>query len=140
MNLVQALGVAAAALVMAMSSSGIAPARGVSEIAAEARARLAAPVRHGAVAALAAIQGRRDALPEMAARYDELPYVEAEDDAGEVAAIAFASEWTDADSACASARSSHAEPEHVEVVFDRAAWRHSLPDAKIHIGRRMARL
>ena len=134
MNLAQALGAAAAALVMAMSASGMAPAQTMSEIAAEARARLS--VMHGAAEAVVAVLAPSEAFPEPARHYGE-HRMEAAADLGADFAAEF--EWNAADSACVSARRSHAERERVEMLLERTPWR-DLPDAKIHIGRRMARL
>lgn len=71
MNLAQALGAAAAALVMAMSASGIAPAQTLSEIAAETRARLEPASVRAAVTELAAMLEERYVFPEVADQYAE---------------------------------------------------------------------
>ncbi len=71
MNLAQSLGVAAAALVMAMSASGLAPAQTVSAIAAEARVRLEPSAIRGAVEELAAMLEQRYVFPDVAQQYAE---------------------------------------------------------------------
>ncbi len=71
MNLAQSLGAAAAALVMGMSASGVAPAQTVSQVVAEARARLEPHAIRGAVEELAAMLEQRYVFPDVAQRYAE---------------------------------------------------------------------
>jgi len=71
MNLAQTLGIAAAALVMGLSASGAAPAQTVSQVVAEARARLAPDAIRGAVEELAAMLEQRYVSPDVAEQYAE---------------------------------------------------------------------
>jgi hypothetical protein len=144
MNLAQALGAAAAALVMGLSVGAIAPARTMTEIAAEARARLTPSAMHGAVEAVAAALALRDVFPEVTSHYGGRLRARAEARAlwSEDFAAQLASEWNTASGVCASPQPPRAEPDsqRVEMLLDRASWRHDLPDAQIHLGRRTARL
>ena len=69
MNLAQSLGAAAAAMVMGLSASGVAPAQTISQIAAEAHARLQPDAIRGAVEELAAILEQRYVFPDVAQQY-----------------------------------------------------------------------
>lgn len=144
MNLAQTMGVAAASLVMAMSANGVAPVRTLTEIAAEARARIEAPAMRGALEAAAAFLGQHHVFAGAALHYGEQLRAQAEADAyydaSEALTAQLAVDWNAADGTCASAEAPRAEAKRVETPFDRAAWRHDLPDARIHIARRMARL
>jgi C-terminal processing protease CtpA/Prc len=71
MNLAQSLGAAAAALVMGMSASGVAPAQTVSQVVAEARARLEPHAIRSAVEELAAMLEQRYVFPDVAHQYAE---------------------------------------------------------------------
>lgn len=71
MNLAQSLGAAAAALVMGLSSAGLAPAQTMSQIAAETRARLEPSAIRGAVAELATMLEQRYVFPDVAEQYAE---------------------------------------------------------------------
>lgn len=71
MNLAQSLGVAAAALVMGLSASGVAPAQTVSQVVAEARARLEPNAIRDAVEELAAMLEERYVSPDVASQYAE---------------------------------------------------------------------
>ena len=71
MNLAQSLGAAAAALVMGLSSAGLAPAQTMSQIAAETRARLEPAAIRGAVEELAARLEQRYVFPDVAEHYAE---------------------------------------------------------------------
>ena len=137
MNLAQTMGVAAASLVMAMSANGVAPVRTLTEIAAEARARIEAPAMRGALEAAAAFLGQDHVIGEQLRAQAE---ADAYYHASEALTAQLAVEWNAADDTCASAEAPRAEAKRVETPFDRAAWRHDLPDARIHIARRMARL
>jgi hypothetical protein len=137
MNLAQTMGVAAASLVMAMSANGVAPVRTLTEIAAEARARIEAPAMRGALEAAAAFLGQDHVIGEQLRAQAE---ADAYYHASEALTAQLAVEWNAADGTCASAEAPRAEAKRVEAPFDRAAWRHDLPDARIHIARRMARL
>lgn len=69
MNIAQSLAVAAAALVMGLSASGIAPAQTVSQAVAEARARLEPASIRSAVGELAAMLEQRYVFPDVAHQY-----------------------------------------------------------------------
>lgn len=71
MNLAQSLAAAAAALVVGMSASGVAPAQTVSGVIAEARARLEPDAIRGAVEELAAMLEQRYVFPETGRQYAE---------------------------------------------------------------------
>lgn len=69
MNLAQSLGVAAAALVLGLSASGLAPAQTVSQLVTEARASLQPNAIRGAVEDLASMLQQRYVFPEVGAQY-----------------------------------------------------------------------
>ena len=71
MNLAQSLAAAAAALVVGMSASGIAPAQTLSQVAAEARAHLEPAAIRGAVEELASMLEQRYVFPDVAHQYAE---------------------------------------------------------------------
>jgi C-terminal processing protease CtpA/Prc len=71
MNLAQSLGAAAAALVLGLSASGVAPAQSVSQIAAEAHARLQPGAIRNAVEELAVMLEQRYVSPETGRQYAE---------------------------------------------------------------------
>jgi C-terminal processing protease CtpA/Prc len=71
MNLAQSLGAAAAALMMGLSASGVAPAQTISQIASEARERLSQSAIRGAVEELAAMLEQRYVFPDVAQQYAE---------------------------------------------------------------------
>lgn len=69
MNLAQSLAAAAAAMVVAMSASGVAPAQTLSQVVAEARAHLEPGAIRGAVEELAAMLEERYVLPDTGREY-----------------------------------------------------------------------
>jgi C-terminal processing protease CtpA/Prc len=71
MNLAQSLAAAAAALVVGMSASGVAPAQTLSQVVAEARAHLEPAAIRGAVEELASMLEQRYVFPEVAHDYAE---------------------------------------------------------------------
>lgn len=69
MNLAQSLAAAAAALVVAMSANGAAPAQTVSRVVGEARAHLEPAAIRGAVEELATMLEQRYVVPEVGQHY-----------------------------------------------------------------------